>query len=92
MSYSRWLFSDFYTYWASSKGAGRDEQIFMLHMDLVDTYEISYREVKEYLEDREGRLAFQDRFDLTDRETDELLGYMEEFVKDVDEKFGGDSS
>lgn len=85
MSYSRWMFSDFYTYWASSEGSGREDQIFMLHMDLVNTYEVSYEEVKVYLGDRG---ALQDRFDLTDRETDELLGYMEQFVADVDEKFG----
>ena len=88
MSYSRWVHSDFYTYWVSAKGVDKEDEIFMLHMDLVNTHEITYKEVKVYFEDRG---AFQDRFALTDRETDELLGYMEEFVADVDEKFGEDS-
>lgn len=89
MSYSRWMFSDFYTYWASSKGGDKEDEIFMLHMDLVNTHEIAYREVKVYMGDK-GSL--QDRFDLTEREVDELLGYMEEFVADVDEKFKEDCS
>ena len=84
MSYSRWINSQFYTYWASSKGSSREDQVFMLHMDLERTYEVSYAEVKGYLGDRG---ALEERFKLGEYEANELLGYMGEFVKDVDEEF-----
>lgn len=85
MSYSRWLNSHFYTYWASSRGSGKEDQVFMLHMDLVRTYELTYKDVKVYLLDKR---SLQERFGLRGYEADELLGYMGQFVADVDKKFG----
>ena len=61
--------------------------MFMLHMDLVRTYELTYKDVKVYLLDKR---AFQERFGLMGYEADELLGYMGEFVADVDKKFEGE--
>ena len=87
MSYSRWSNSDFYTYWASSRGSGKEDQVFMLHLDLVSTYELTYKDVQVYLLDKR---AFQERFGLRGYEADELLGYMGQFVADVDKKFRED--
>jgi hypothetical protein len=89
MSYSRWIHSEFYTYWLRGKGgrcrvAEKEEQVFMLHTGLLDAYEITYMEVKGYLVDRG---ALQDRFGLTDKETDELGFYMKQFISDVDKEF-----
>lgn len=61
--------------------------MFMLHMDLVRTYELTYKDVKVYLLDKR---AFQERFGLMGYEADELLEYMGQFVADVDKKFGGE--
>ena len=44
MSYSRWLYSDFYTYWCSSKAADINEELFALHEKLDNEIMIRYDE------------------------------------------------
>ena len=72
MSYSRWLNSHFYTYWASSRGSGGGSGVYVTY-GFRSSYELTYKDVKVYLLDKR---AFQERFGLMGYEADELLGYM----------------
>jgi hypothetical protein len=84
MSYSRWISSDFYTYWLASRGTTRDEQVLMVHDNIVSQHEITYREAKNFVVDQE---ALKVSLDLNDREAEELTLYIKRFIEDVDEKF-----
>ena len=84
MSYSRWISSDFYTYWLSGRGETRDEQVLMVHDNLVSVHEITYREAKDFVVDQE---ALKVSLNLNDRDAGELTLYMKRFIADVDEKF-----
>ena len=84
MSYSRWINSDFYTYWCSSKVYDYTDELFALHASLDQTHLFTYAECKEF---------FKDGSKLTERVTDvrltyddvqEIFGYMQEFIYDVD--------
>ena len=54
MSYSRWIHSEFYTYWCSSKSEEKEDQIFMCHTGLLEQHELKYGQVKDYLVDKEA--------------------------------------
>lgn len=84
MSYSRWIHSQFYTYWASKKSDEKEDQIFMCHMDLEKTHEITYSQAKDYLVDQEA-LMFDLRLD--EDEVKELTFYLKQFIGDVDGHF-----
>lgn len=87
MSYSRWISSDFYTYWMSGKDKEKEDQILMCHTDLVTTYEITYKQAKDYVVDQEA-LQLDLKLDRTGAE--ELQFYMKQFMSDVDNAFRTD--
>ena len=84
MSYSRWISSDFYTYWLSGRGKTKDEQVLMVHDNIVSQHEITYREAKDFVVDQE---ALKVSLNLNDRDAEELTLYIRRFIEDVDEKF-----
>ena len=87
MSYSRWLNSKFYTYWATKKGVyNKGDEIFACHVDLKKYVEIRYSECKELIESIvkvKGRLNAID----DDLEAEELQLYMKRFIEDVDAEY-----
>ena len=87
MSYSRWIHSDFYTYWCSTKSDKKEDQIFMCHTGLLEQHELKYGQVKDYLGDKEALM-----YDLyiDEKAADELQGYMRSFVRDVNIKYDGE--
>ena len=87
MSYSRWINSDFYTYWMSSGPDSKNDQQFACHSDLITQHIITYHEAKDFLVDRE---ALQDHMKIDERDAIELQSYLKEFVNDVDKKFTSD--
>ena len=91
MSYSRWINSKFYTYWAANNGVyDKGDEVFLVHHDLTTYRGFTYKECKEMIGDVlkiKGKLNFIDN----DKEAEELQGYMERFVADVDKEYEGGS-
>lgn len=103
MSYSRWGFSSFYTYWLATDSDVREEQMF----DICGFTTISYQDILDY--DIDGVIdILKDRLvkmnedfkknppddgmklfadSYTDEEWDELKGYIKEWVKDVKDEY-----
>ena len=52
MSYSRWVNSKFYTYWASKGGVeNKKDEMFLVHHDLVAYRGFTYSECKKMIGD-----------------------------------------
>ena len=87
MSYSRWVNSKFYTYWASKGGVeNKKDEVFLVHHDLIAYRGFTYSECKKMIGDIlkiKGKLNFIDN----DKEAEELQGYMKQFIEDVDKEY-----
>jgi len=87
MSYSKWLDSKFYTYWASTNTVyGKEDEVFLVHSDLESYRGFTYAECTELIEDKmklKGKMNFVDN----DEEAEELQRYMKQFIKHVDEEY-----
>ncbi len=87
MSYSRWLDSKFYTYWAAHNNVyDKGDEVFIVHHDLTTYRGFTYSECKDMLGDIlkiKGKMNFVDN----DEEAKELQGYMERFIVDVDKEY-----
>lgn len=84
MSYSRWVNSDFYTYWCSSQVYNKEDELFALHCSLDTTHMFTYSECKIILND--GTLLAERVKDvqLSYDDVKELREYMNQFIYDVD--------
>ena len=51
MSYSRWINSQFYTYWCSSKVYDKHDELFACHASLDGQHMFTYTECKEFIEE-----------------------------------------
>ena len=98
MSYSRWISSTWYTYWASTDTSIKEEELFACHADLDHSFDWSYSLIKRFLSE-EGllettiRWASDDESEmLEESEIEELKLYMKRFVKDVDAEYAKDRS
>ena len=75
MSYSRWISSDYYTYWMSAKVYDKFDELFACHLDIERAKYLTYTECRKIVEEN-------------DPEYDkELKGYMKQFMKDVDTEY-----
>ena len=87
MSYSKWLDSKFYTYWAAHNNVyDKGDEVFIVHHDLTTYRGFTYSECKDMLGDIlkiKGKMNFVDN----DEEAKELQGYMERFIVDVDKEY-----
>ena len=84
MSYSRWLNSQFYTYWCSADVYDKHDELFACHTSIDGNYTFTYREVTEFIEAPD---TLRDRIndeELSDNDLTEITGYMKKFIKDVD--------
>jgi hypothetical protein len=78
MAYSRWTTSVWYTYYCVTYSDKRDDQIF----DICSIKSFTYGELKK---DINGCLTEIKKLcpEATDKEIDELEGYMKRFVDDI---------
>ena len=87
MSYSRWIDSKFYTYWAgNNKVYSKKDEVFIVHGDLERYRAFTYTECKHMIEDTiriKGKMNFVDN----DEEAEELKGYMKQFIESVDHHY-----
>ena len=84
MSYSRWINSNFYTYWCSSKVYDFKDELFAVHTDLEGQYMFTYSECKQFIEEPFELVSRITSTSLSDDDVKELTGYMKEFIHDVD--------
>jgi len=84
MSYSRWINSDFYTYWCSSKVYDKHDELFACHASLDGQHMFTYTECKEFIEEPFKLVSRIKDVSLTDDDVKEITGYMSEFISDVD--------
>lgn len=84
VSYSRWINSQFYTYWCSSKVYDFKDELFACHTDLEGQYMFTYSECKEFIKEPFELVSRIKSISLADEDVKELIGYMKEFINDVD--------
>ena len=80
MSYSRWINSQFYTYWCSAKIYDKQDELFACHTSIDGQYMFTYTEVTEFIESPH---ILRDRIMdmvLSDTELIEIIGYMKKFI------------
>tara|TARA_B100000902_G_scaffold400033_1_gene474845 strand:- start:20652 stop:20918 length:267 start_codon:yes stop_codon:yes gene_type:complete len=82
MSYSRWIFSDMYTYRiAQSDLTSHIEESFCCHWDIEHSTTFTYNEVLDYVIDPNSLWEF-DQIKSLDQ-LHELIKYFREFLRDV---------
>ena len=85
MAYSRWINSQFYTYWAGQANSKKDE-VFVVHYDLETYRSFTYTECKQMMDDTlriKGKMNFIDN----DEEAKEIQGYIKQFIESVDQRY-----
>ena len=88
MSYSRWSNSRWYTFWHASSGKTKNTQIF----EICDVASFTYKELKENAQKCLGKVmqmlgGRRSVRLVTEAEKTELLGYMQDFIEDVETEF-----
>ena len=83
MSYSRWMNSAWYSFWNSSSGEKKEEQVLSLWADLEQTKDWTYEQLLRFTVEDIGKVYTG----ITLAETEEAWGYIQEFLQDVDEKY-----
>ena len=85
MSYSRWIQSKFYTYWSSTDGDNKQDEIFACHIDIDSSYMLTYTECQQYVNDIKflsSKIHITEEQDLV-----EIQSYMKQFISDVDREY-----
>ena len=85
MSYSRWLNSDWYVFWHTSKAKRKEDELLAIwHVSDKNLPIFTYSELKNVrnIEDLKNLL----KLDIPDSEYEECLVYVREWLKDVEEK------
>ena len=86
MSYSRWITSEFYTFWSGSGASKKEDEQFCCMFSLDSSPHFCYSEVKDMIKNPD-LMRHKITEDLYSDHIEELLGYMKKFIKDVDIKY-----
>ena len=83
MSYSRWNYSVWYTFWNSaSSGKSKDDQVLSLWYSMDKTIDWAYSELLDVtVED------VQKRYNCEIEDAEESMTYINEFIKDVNKEY-----
>ena len=84
MSYSRWINSNFYTYWCSANVYDKHDELFACHTSIEGQYMFTYTEVTEFNKTQHTLRNRIKDVELSDAEVTEITGYMKKFIEDVD--------
>ena len=87
MSYSRWLYSDFYTYWCSSNTTDINEELFALHEKLDNEIMIRYDDACKMIEDKEFFMDYLQEIIRDEADYHELVSYLIRWTQDVKEHY-----
>ena len=83
MSYSRWSYSVWYTFWNSaSSGKSKDDQILSLWYSMDKTIDWAYSELLDITVD-----DVQRRYNCEIEDAEESMTYINEFIKDVNKEY-----
>ena len=83
MSYSRWSYSVWYTFWNSaSSGKSKDDQILSLWYSMDKTIDWAYSELLDVTVD-----DVQRRYNCEIEDAEESMTYINEFIKDVNKEY-----
>ena len=85
MSYSRWINSEFYTFWSGSGASKKEDEQFCCMYSLDSSPHFCYSEVKDMIKNPD-LMRHKITEDLYSDHIEELLGYMKKFIKDVEQK------
>ena len=87
MSYSRWINSEFYTYWCSSDAKIKEDELFALHFNLDNSYNIKYNDICKMIEDKEYFMNFFQNEIGNDADYHEIMSYMIRFKDDIENEY-----
>ena len=83
MSYSRWNYSVWYTFWnGASSGESKDEQILSLWYSMDKTIDWEYDDLLEVT-----AKDIQKCYNCEIEDAEEAMNYINEFIKDVDKEY-----
>lgn len=83
MSYSRWSFSVWYTFWnGANSGKSKDEQILSLWYSMDKTIDWEYDDLLEVT-----AKDIQKCYNCEIEDAEEAMNYINEFIKDVDKEY-----
>ncbi len=83
MSYSRWNYSVWYTFWnGASSGESKDEQILSLWHSMDKTIDWEYDDLLEVT-----AKDIQKCYNCEIEDAEEAMNYINEFIKDVDKEY-----
>ena len=83
MSYSRWSYSVWYTFWNSaSSGESKDEQVLSLWYSLEKTIDWAYSDLVNITAE-----DIQRRYECEIEDAQEAMDYVNRFIKAVDNEF-----
>ena len=83
MSYSRWSYSVWYTFWnGAGSGKSKDEQVLSLWFSMDKTIDWVYTDLLDVT-----AKDIQRRYNCENEDAEEAMTYVNEFIKAVDEEF-----
>ena len=83
MSYSRWNYSVWYTFWnGANSGKSKDEQILSLWYSMDKTIDWEYDDLLEVT-----AKDIQKCYNCEIEDAEEAMTYINEFIKDVDKEY-----
>jgi len=83
VSYSRWSYSVWYTFWNSaSSGKSKDEQVLSLWYSLEKTIDWAYSDLVDITAE-----DIQRRYECDIEDAQEAMTYIDRFIKAVDNEF-----
>ena len=83
MSYSRWSYSVWYTFWNSaSSGKSKDDQVLSLWYSMDKTIDWAYSELLDVTVN-----DVQRRYNCEIEDAEEAMTYINEFIKDVNKEY-----
>jgi len=90
MAYSRWLGSYWYTYWHNQGNVPqperRDDQLFSVDCNWLFTYRQLKDDIEACITKVMDGVKARNTVQPTEEEISELMGYMREFINDVENK------
>ena len=83
MSYSRWSFSEWYSFWSgSSSGKEKNDQVLSLWYSMDKTVDWTYTDLLDVTAE-----DIQRRYNCEIEDAEEAMTYINRFIKDVDLEF-----
>ena len=87
MSYSRWGYSDWYTFWQASDADTKENEKFALWLSIDKCQTFNYSELTEFTAE-----TIMELYDVSQELADEAMGYIRCFLEDADEEYSNEQT